>query len=225
MNFGERPTFFRKTLGVLAIVVAIVSATAVWIQVVDLVRQDAFVWHQYFSYFTINVTLLSIVALLFGGFSSLQSERDSVAHTVIRQSLVTYAVIAAGVYHLLLSDLAISADAFVSNHSASMQLFHTYLPLYLVIDWFINPYRRRSPWSSLVWVAVFPSAWFGFTVFRGMETGWHPYRFLNPTADAGWSGVIEHIAVIAVAIVLVQLVLLGINRLIHRSRKREKALV
>lgn len=223
MNFGERPSFFRKTLGVAEIAVAIVAATAVWVQVVDLLRQGAFVWDQYFSYFTIIVTVFSIVALLFGGMSSLQTERDSPAQTVFRHSLVSSAVIAAAVYHLLLSDLTVSTDAYVSADSIPMQLFHTYLPAYLVADWLINPYRRKSPWSTLVWVALFPAAWLGFTLFRGGETGWYPYLFLNPTSDAGWSGVIEHTGAIAVALVVVHLVLLGTNRLLHRTRKREKA--
>jgi hypothetical protein len=224
MNFGERPTLYRKTLGVVAIVVAMVAATALWVQIVDLVRQGAFVWDQYFSYFTILVTVVSIVALLFGGFSSMQTERDGVAHTAIRQSLVTYALITAVVYHFLLRDLTINPDVYVSADSVPMQLFHTYLPLYLLIDWLINPHRQKAPSTSLLWVTLLPALWLGVTLFRGSETGWYPYGFLNPSAEAGWSGVAEHTAVIAVAIVVVQLVLMGTNRLTHRKRP-EKVLV
>jgi hypothetical protein len=222
MNFGERPTFFRKTLGVLAIVVAIAAATAVFVQILDLMGKNVFVWSEFFSYFTIIVTLLSVVALLFGGVASLQSERDSTAHTLVRQSLVTYAVVSGGVYHLLLSDLTISPDAYVSADSVPMQIFHTYLPLYLLIDWLINPYRQKSPraLSTCSVVVVLPALWLAATLYRGEETGWYPYRFLNPGSEAGWTGVWEHVLVMAVALVVVQLVLLGTNRLLHRSKKQ-----
>jgi glucan phosphoethanolaminetransferase (alkaline phosphatase superfamily) len=221
--FGERPTFYRKTLGVLAIAVAIVAATAVWVQVADLVSQGAFVWFEYFSYFTIVTTVLNIVALLFGGFGALSSERDTILRTVARQSLVTYALISAGVYHLLLRDDLASSDAYVSADSWPMQIFHTYVPAYLVIDWLINPYRRRSPWSSMILVFVLPAMWLGFTLYRGQATGWYPYGFLNPMTEPGWSGVIQHVGVLALAIGVIQLLLLSTNRIFYGTKARQPA--
>jgi hypothetical protein len=219
--FGERPTVYRRTLGVLAIVVAIAAATAVWVQIADLLGQGAFVWFEYFSYFTIITTVLNIIALLFGGFAALSSERDTIFRTVVRQSLVTYGLISAGVYHLLLRDDLSTSDAYVSADSWPMQIFHTYVPAYLVIDWLINPYRRRSPWSSMILVFVLPALWFGFTLYRGQATGWFPYQFVNPGADAGWSGVIQHVALLAIAMGLIQLVLLGSNRILYGNRARQ----
>ena len=219
--FGERPTLYRQTLGVVAIAVAIVAATALWLQIADLVGQDAFVWVEYFSYFTIVTTILNIIALLFGGFAALSSERDTILRTVVRHSLVTYALVTAGVYNLLLRDSLASSDSYASVDSWPMQLFHTYVPAYLLIDWLINPYRRRIPWSSMALVFLLPALWLGFTLFRGQATGWYPYRFLNPLADAGWSGVAQYVAVIAIAIAVIHLLLLATNRLLHRRRDRQ----
>jgi hypothetical protein len=219
--FGERPTLYRKTLGVLAIAVAITSATAVWMQIADLVNQGAFVWFEYFSYFTIITTVLNIIALLFGGFAALTSERDTIFRTVVRQSLVTYALISAGVYHLLLRDTLATSDSYVSADSWPMQIFHTYVPAYLVIDWLINPYRRRSPWSSMIVVFVLPAMWLGFTLYRGQATGWYPYKFLNPLAEAGWSGVVQHVAILTAAMGVIQLFLLGTNHVLYGKKVRQ----
>jgi hypothetical protein len=219
--FGERPTLYRKTLGVLAIAVAIVAATAVWVQVADLVDQGAFVWFEYFSYFTIVTTILNIVALLFGGFAALSSERDTILRTVVRQSLVAYALVSAGVYHLLLRDQLATSDSYVSVESWPLQIFHTYVPAYLLLDWLINPYRRRSPWSSMVLVFVLPAMWLGFTVYRGQATGWYPYEFLNPMAEAGLTGVTQHVVTLTVAMGIIQLGLLGTNRLLYGKRVRQ----
>jgi hypothetical protein len=219
--FGERPTLYRRTLGVLAIAVAIAAATAVWIQVADLVSQGIFVWFEYFSYFTIITTIVNIIALLFGGFAALSSERDTVFRTVVRQSLVTYSLISAGVYHLILRDALATSDAYVSADSWPMQIFHTYVPAYLVIDWLINPYRQRSPRSSMVWVFALPAMWLGFTLFRGQATGWYPYDFINPAAESGWSGVAWYVAVLTGVMGLIQLLFLGTNRLFHGNKRRK----
>jgi hypothetical protein len=221
--FGERPTFYRKTLGVLAIAVAIAAATAVWVQIADLVSQGAFLWFEYFSYFTIITTALNIIALLFGGFAALSSERDTIFRTVVRQSLVTYALISAGVYHLLLRDTLATSDAYVTADSWPMLLFHTYVPAYLVIDWLINPYRRRSPWSSLILVFILPALWLGFTLYRGQATGWYPYEFVNPAGEAGWAGVIQYVAVLTLIMGVIQVLLLGTNRLLYGKKARQPA--
>ena len=219
--FGERPTFYRKTLGVVAIAVAIASATAVWLQIADLVGQNAFVWAEYFAYFTIVTTILNIIALLFGGFSSLSSERDTTLRTVVRHSLVTYALVSAGVYNLLLRDSVAGSDSYATVDSWPMQLFHTYVPAYLLLDWLINPYRRKTPWSSMALVFLLPALWLGLALYRGQATGWYPYQFLNPLAEAGWPGVTQYVAVIATAIALIHLLLLGTNRLLHRNSNRQ----
>jgi hypothetical protein len=217
--FGERPVPYRTTLGVLAVVVAIAGATAVWVQIAGLVRQDSFVWSEYFSYFTILTVVANCVVLLFSGFHSFQFERDEILLTTVRHVLVGYAVITSGVYHLLLRDATDATDPYVSADSLPMQIFHTWLPVYLVIDWLINPYRAKSRWSSMWLALVFPFIWLVFTMVRGSQTGWYPYPFLDPSPAGGYERIALTAAVITVAFLVVHLALTVINRLHHRPTK------
>lgn len=214
--FGERPTFYRITLGVVAIAVAVVTATAVWVQIAGLVSQGDFVWAQYFSYLTILTVIATCLALLYGGFQSFTSEKESVATTSTRHVLTTLALLAGVIYHLLLRDATDPNNPFTAWSSLPMQIFHTVLPLYLVIDWVINPHRARSPWVTLIGSLGLPGVWLGFTLLRGSQTGWYPYDFVNPTI-AGVSGVLAAVGAGTAMLLIIHLSLMGLNRLLCRA--------
>lgn len=220
--FGERPTLYRKTLGVVAIVIAIFAATAVWLQIADLTYSGLFDGSEYFSYFTIATTVLTIVVLLFGGLSALSSEEESTWLTVIHQAVIASSVVAGVMFHLVIgrSDAAISSS--VDYGSFPMELFHTYLPIYLIIEWLVNPYRPKAPWSSLIVTTVFPAGWLGFTLTRGHDTSWYPYQFLNPQSEMGWAGVASYSASAAAVLLTVSFFLLASNRLRHRVKTHSR---
>lgn len=220
MIIGERPSLYRKTLGIMAIAVAITASIAIWFQIEELVRAGAFVWHQYFAYFTIITTILNVVALLFGGFGALQSESDGIAHTMIRHSLVSYAILAGLVYHLVLKDMPLPEGSYVAENGLPQQIFHTIVPIYLVVDWLINPHRERVPWVSVPGMTLLPAGWLGFSLYRGETTGWYPYQFMNPATEIGWPGVVTNLSVIAGVLLVSHLLLLAVNRLHLRMRRR-----
>jgi hypothetical protein len=222
--FGERPTFYRKTLGVVAILVAIATATSVWLQIANLTFAGLFDRSHYFSYFTIATTILTVIILLYGGLSSLNSERESTWNTVIHLAVIASSVVAGVMFHLIIARSDSAQTMPIDYDSFPMAMFHTYLPIYLVAEWIINPYRAKIPWFSLAVVTIFPAAWFGFTLFRGYETSWYPYQFLNPQSEAGWAGVATHVASATVVLLGISLFLLLTNRLSHRLKSRSKTL-
>ncbi|CAB4908024.1 unannotated protein [freshwater metagenome] len=73
------------------------------------------------------------------------------------------------------------------------ELLHVAAPILLVLDWVFSigrfPLRLRALW----WALIFPLAWVGFSIIRGLATGWWPYPFLDPTGSLGWAGVIGYI--------------------------------
>lgn len=214
--FGERPTFYRIALGVVAIAVAVATATAVWAQIAGLVSQRDFTWTEYFSYFTILTVIGNCVILLYGGFHSFTSERDQVAMTSTRHMLITFAIVAGVIYHLLLRDATDPANPYTAWSSLPMQVFHTVLPIYLLFDWVVNPHRAKSPWWTLVGALGFPALWLVFSLVRGLQTGWYPYEFLNP-AGAGGSGQVVTFTLMAGAMLaIVHLTLLALNRVSQR---------
>ena len=216
--FGERPTFYRIALGVVAIAVAVATATAMWVQIAGLVSQDNFTWTEYFSYFTVLTVIANCVVLLYGGFQSFTSERDQVAMTATRHMLVTFAIFAAIIYHLLLRDATDPTNPFTAWSSLPMQVFHTVLPIYLLLDWVLNPHRAKSPWWTLVGALGFPVMWLGFSLVRGLQTGWYPYEFLNPAGTGGLGQVVTTTLAAGAMLVVVHLALLAINRVWQRMR-------
>jgi hypothetical protein len=222
--FGERPTFYRKTLGVVAIAIAIVAATAVWLQIADLTYGGLFDGFHYFSYFTIATTILAIIVLLYGGLSALNSERESTWNTVVHQAVIAASIAAGVLFHAIIKRSDGAETIPIDYGSFPMELFHTFLPIYLFLDWLINPYRAKIPWISLAASLAFPAAWLGFTLYRGYETNWYPYQFLNPQSEIGWAGVSTHIAGATVVLFSASLFLLVSNRLGHRLRSSTKTL-
>jgi hypothetical protein len=214
--FGERPTFYRVTLGVVAIAVAVATATAVWVQIAGLVSQGDFTWTQYFSYFTIVTVVANCIVLLYGGFQSLTTERDQVGMTATRHLLITLAIVAGVIYHLLLRDAADPTNPYTAWSSLPMQVFHTILPIYLVVDWVLNPYRAKSPWWTLGGALGFPALWFALSLVRGSQTGWYPYDFVNPAGSGGVGRVVTMAVAAGAMLAIVHLTLLATNRLSHR---------
>jgi hypothetical protein len=43
---------------------------------------------------------------------------------------------------------------------------------------------------------VFPLAWLGFSIVRGLATNWWPYWFINPNEEGGVSSVLMYVAAI-----------------------------
>ena len=169
-----------------------VLATVV-IQITDRVLNDAFDPGEYFSYFTIQSVLINIVVLLVGGGMALGRGQDTVLYTSIRMTTVTYALVTAGVYNLMLRN--VPYEGFVGLTWPN-EVLHVWIPLFIVLDWLFSPGRPALPWAALRLVLIFPVAWIAYTLARGGPTGTYPYPFLDP-ATAGWLSVAIYIVALS----------------------------
>ncbi len=69
---------------------------------------------------------------------------------------------------------------------------HKLVPVYLVVDWLIDPPSTRlTGRQTLVWL-VFPLVWVAVTLVRGAIDGWYPYPFLDP-ANGGYASVAVYV--------------------------------
>jgi len=185
------PGSARRAAGILRLLAALAVFSTIVIQISDRVINNAFDPSEYFSYFTIESVLINIVVLSVGGAYALRTQRDTALLTAIRLSTVAFAVVTAGVYNLLLRN--VPYEGFVGLQWPN-EVLHVWIPLFIVLDWFLSPGKPALPWKAAWAVLVFPVAWISYTLIRGAFTDIYPYPFLDPTTGGELSVVMYVVA-------------------------------
>lgn len=200
--------------------VALIIVMALVAQIEDQVVQGTFNPSTYFSYFSIQTSVANALALGVSAVTTFFVQRLPRPFSYVKGSLVAYAVVTAAVYNLLLRDNVQESGA-PSVLDWPIEVTHVWIPLYLVVEWALNPYRNRLGWSFLGWGLLYPAVWTVGTMIRGAITGWYPYDFFDPSGPAGWLGVAGY----SLAIGLFCLVSLGLALAINRWRHPVEAAV
>ena len=201
----------RRVVGAIRLLAGVGLLVTMAIQIADRVVNNVFDPWEYFSYFTIETSMMNIVVFVVGGVLALRRPSDTVLFTTIRMATLAYAIVTAGVYNLLLRDGP--GDGFHALAWPS-EVMHVWMPLLIVLDWLVSPGRPALPWRSLSVVMIYPVAWLAYSLVRGaVSNGIYPYPFLDPATD-GWGSVIAYIVGLSVG-------LLGLGALaILYSRRR-----
>jgi hypothetical protein len=194
----------RRALGILHLAAGVFLLVALAYQIVDLAIHDALVPHEYFTYFTIQSTIIDVVLLLLTGIGMLRTRADGVLLTSAALAIVPYAVVTGVVYNLTLRGLP--SEKYLGDPWPN-EVMHVVVPVLLVVDWFVlrllDPGRPRLPWRT-IWLALaFPAVWVIGTMLRGAATGWYPYPFLVPSGPGGIPGIVAYVVGICVAIVVI----------------------
>ncbi|WP_181408823.1 Pr6Pr family membrane protein [Schumannella soli] len=200
-----------RIAGAAAIIAAIVAqlmlSLQVWaeVPVKDVPNQTA----HFFSFFTIDSNLLSVVSFLVGAVFLVLKRDDAAAWGVFRGSVTAYMATTGIVYNLLLRGIELPQGSTVPW---SNEVLHVVAPVLVILDWFFAPGRRPLKWTTIWVVIAFPLVWTVYTMIRGPlvvdgVTGrdyWYPYPFLNPnTAPEGYFTVFLYMVLIAAIIGLV----------------------
>ncbi len=186
----------RRSLGVLNIAFSFAIAIALAVNIADRLIQGIFDPSHYFQFFTIQTCIINIVVLLMGGIIALTRTNDPRWYTVMRVSIVSYAIVVGVIYNVLLAGLD-SGDGYVSTFSFPGDIQHIWGPIFIAVEWLLMPGRARLRWGTLVICAIFPLAWVAGSLARGLVgDGWFAYFFLNP-AEMGVPGVAMYVAAIA----------------------------
>lgn len=208
----------RRMAGILSLIAGVsVLASIVW-QVSDQVAAGRFQPNEYFAYFTIQTALINIVVLIVGGVLAFRTPIDPPLYAAIRASVFAYAVVTGVVYNLLLRGIP-NDDGYIAPPWPNENL-HVWIPIYIALDWLLNPTRPRLRWSTMALAVSFPLIWVGVTMVRGALTGWYPYPFLEPFGPAGVPGVVQYVVGIAVLIIVLAALAVAITRLHHRVARR-----
>ncbi len=194
----EAATSARKTVGVLRGAAALLVLAAIITQITDQLGAQVFVPSEYFSYFTVQSSMMNVVVLGVGAVLAFRVKRDTVLYTGVRMATVTYAVVTGVVYNLLLRGLPPTGYVGIQWPN---EVEHVWIPLYILIDWLFATGRAKLAWRWVGAAIAYPLAWCAFTLIHGAASGWYPYPFIDPTGPGGWPSVAAYIVGIAAFIV------------------------
>jgi len=161
----------------------------------------------FFSFFTIDSNILSVVALLIGAFFLLFRKGENPAgYNLFLAAVATYMITTGVVYNLLLRGIDLPQG---STLAWSNEVLHVIAPLWLLIDWLLAPGRAPIANNQLWKILVFPLVWCVYTLVRGPLVAdtvygnpyWYPYPFLNPnTSEQGYVTVAFYVILITLVI-------------------------
>jgi hypothetical protein len=133
-------------------------------------------------------------------------------------------IIVGAVYHLLLGDAAIDPrDIGYDWPRIPNSIIHTYAPVLVALDYLFSVKSAKPRLRKALWVVIYPLAWLGLSLIRGLSDGWWPYWFINPGSEGGVIGMLTYIFAIAAAFIVLGFVVLGLRlsavKMIGASRK------
>jgi hypothetical protein len=195
---------------------ATILSSVVW-QVTDRMANNLFRPAEYFSYFSIQGTIIAGALLAFTGWLSWQGITETKWVTIARASATTYAIVISVVYNALLRDSPGDIrDAGYDWPVVPNEIMHVWAAVLILLDWLIFAGYAKLRLRASLWVAVFPLAWLTFSVTRGILDGWWAYWFLNPNEPAGIPGMLQYVGGITVLMIGLGFILIGLRKLISK---------
>ena len=205
-----KSTGYKYTIAVIRVLFAALGIAAIVAQLDRSIEN----WHKtglsvafgvtnFFSFFTIDSNVGTVVVLLIGAALVFAKKNDPHWYTVFRAIVVTYMAVTGVVYNLLLRGVELPQGTTVEW---SNEVLHVVACAYIVLDWFIAPGRVPLNWRSLRAIIIFPLVWVAYTMIRAPFTvgatanskAFYPYPFLDPSlAHEGWFSVAFFVVLIA----------------------------
>ncbi len=205
---AETNTIARRIVGTARLAAAAMLSFALGFQITEKVVNNDMVPQEYFSYFTIQWTMICIVVLAVGGVLALRHPSDTVLYTKVRMSTLAYAVVTAVVYNVLLR--GIPDEGFVVTAWPG-EIMHVWIPIIFVVDWLFSPGRPGLSFKAIGFAVVYPLAWVTFTLVRGAIDGWFPYPFLEPAT--GFVSVATYVVAISAFVVVLAAIAIWYSRM------------
>lgn len=185
------PTLLRS----LRLAMAAYIATAIVASIFIAMSDGTFVWHRFFSYFTVLSNLVATVVLVMLAFRPelISNKRFS----IVRGGATTYMSVTFLIYVTVLYPQLV--DVGVPEPWIDVAL-HIAGPLFMAADWFINSSRTSLDRTAFgIWF-IFPVVYVVYTLIRGPIIDWYPYPILDPDEQGGYIGVAVWILIVAVVV-------------------------
>jgi hypothetical protein len=169
----------------------------------------------FFSFFTILTNILAALALLLPVVAPASRAARFLDRPAVRTAIAGYIIVVGGVYYLLLRNL---------GHEQGWTLFfehvlHYVTPPLFVLDWLLFVPKGEVAWRNGIASLGFPAVYAAWTLGHGALSGWYPYPFLD-VPDLGYPRTLLNIAGLVLAFLALELLLVGIGRLINRRGRQ-----
>ena len=177
----------------------------------------------FLSFFTILSNLGAAVVLTWAAVwyftRGLRARVEPRRLAIALASVSTYMIVTGIVYNLLLREIELPQGS--EPIPWSNETLHAIGPVFVLLDLFLGPLRRRLPWRTVTVIIVFPIVWVIYTLARGPlitnpvsgDPFWYPYPFLNPNNfEIGYFGVLGYVVGIAAVIVGIAFFVIWIGR-------------
>ncbi len=191
--------------------------SVIW-QISSRVANNVFRPWEYFSYFTIQTSLIAIVTLSIAGWFAWTGRTETRVLNIVRLCTVTFTVVVTLVYNLLLRGLPdAAADGDYVWPVLPNEILHVWAAIFMLIDWILSSRRINLRVRAIFWVLVFPLVWLVYSIIRGLIVDWWPYWFINPNEPAGIPGMLSYIVGIMLFLFTVAIGLIGLQRITVRA--------
>lgn len=198
---------------------ATIGSSVIW-QVTDRLAHGLFRPAEYFSYFSIQATMIAAVMLAYTGWLSWKGTSERKQVTIARISATTYSIVVAVVYNALLRNSAGDPrDAGYDWPVVPNEIMHVWAAVIMLVDLLVIRRSWNLKLRAALWAAAFPLAWLIFSVSRGMIDGWWAYWFLNPNEAAGIAGMFEYVGGITVQMIGLAFILIALMKLARAMRR------
>lgn len=199
---------FKLFFGLLAL-------SSVLTEIVVLSDRGKLVPVNFFSFFTIESNIFAASALLLGAVMVGRTKQPSWL-PMIRGAATLYMVMTGVIFSVLLSGLNVQLTAIPWDNI----VLHYIMPVVLVIDWIVDPPKKKMSFrQGLVWI-IFPLVYVFYTLVRGALVGWYPYPFLNP-ATGGYDRIFfVSVFIMAAVLLLIQIMV----QYSHKANDKKKRL-
>lgn len=202
--------------GLRAITAGLIVWAIAW-QITDRLANGLFRTTEYFAYFSIESSMIAAVVMAVTAVTAFRGLPETKLLTIVRLSAATYYAVVSLVYNLLLRGLANDPrDGDYAWPVLPNEIIHVYAPIIVIFDLLLSQNTVRVRLRAAWWVTLYPLAWLGFSVARGMADGWWPYWFIDPTGEGGIAGMLAYIAAITVFLVSVAFIFLLLQRLVAK---------
>ncbi len=201
----------------------LISLGIIWAiswQISDRIANNVFRPAEYFSYFTIQTSILTALVLAISAWFMFKKGFDSLLIVRLRISATSAIMVVGIVYNLLLRDVPpAAADLGYVWPVIPNEILHVWAPILVAVDWLLTKSQTSVRIHSALWVTVFPIAWVFFCIIRGNIDGWWPYWFLDPTDPGGIPQMLTYIFAIAAFFIGIGYGLVGLHRLTIKLTK------